>query len=254
MTQAKNLAREITLRELEVAISVIVFEINCTRRTGENYCPFEIVTGQCPDFFYRPLSINLEEDANAYSEYISERIENIRREVAQKLLQNNDEDDSTDEKAGYLKVGDIVRLKVNPKPNTPKRLVVKFSIEKYVITEINYKFNTAKLQLIEETGKSGQLDARKRSPKLIWRADGLKRIGHQYDVESKKLPTKAISGEKIPSERQADATSKPADRRECKDRSLKDQRPCPDRKDPTKCEATQQRYSLRQRERINYKE
>ena len=42
MTQAKDPGREITLRELEVAISVIVFEINCTRRPGENYSPFEI--------------------------------------------------------------------------------------------------------------------------------------------------------------------------------------------------------------------
>jgi hypothetical protein len=116
-----------------------------------------------------------------------ERIRNILWDGLEADIQNLDVTPSV-----RLEKGDLVRIRVEPKPGLPKRAQVKWSDEVYTVLEVHPRHNTAKLL---KTGENNA-DGRVRSSKQTRAIDQLKKVVDLKALTEKKSMNKKDNQEK----------------------------------------------------------
>lgn len=166
----------LTFSELDTICNLISFELNHTK-PKEGFAPVEIIQGQQPNFGLR-LPPKFHSSSN--KDYVK-LLETELKKVRQTLLDKLDEDIKNLGEVHKIKFEIKDRIKIEPKPNTPKRGQTKWSEEEYEILEINPSHNTAKLRKIIDTK-----DGRVRSNRILIAIDRLRRITDVNDLKKRK--------------------------------------------------------------------
>jgi hypothetical protein len=151
----------LSIIDLQTCVDLIAFEINISPRNNK-ICPLSIMTGIEPSFeIHAPTTIGLSDDPQG------QRLSELRDAIQSRIAQEYENEAVSEIIIPHdikFKIGDIVRIKKVPLPNKSKREQIKYSKETYRVKEILSKYGTVTIVEIKEDDK---VDRRRPETRII---------------------------------------------------------------------------------------